>query len=56
MEQFALSVDRLGLVFDRYFEKNLKFQTRKFRRVENQVAVCEETPIWSKFSDFMRND
>ena len=56
MKRIASSVDRLDLVFDRYFEKSLKSQTREFRGVGIRVAVRQETPIGNKFLDFMRND
>ena len=56
MEKLALCVDRLDLVFDRYFEKNLKLQTRKFRGTGNRNAAREGTPISSMFSNFMQND
>ena len=50
------AVGRVGLVFDRYFEKSLKSQTCEQRGVGSRVAVRQGTPIGNHFLDFMRND
>jgi hypothetical protein len=56
VKKIAQNVDRVDIVFDRYLEGSLKRETREQRGNGIRVSVKESTPIWSNWSQFLKND